>query len=166
MVDMIFTILYIGIIVQIVLFIIAIKKKKQKIWMFLFFSQIIAYIASIIMTIYYGHYVSGFDGAAGYIVGFAVAVIYMVSFVGVAIVKIIMYEINCKKNKWVYANPIILITAMLFIVVGVALVSYDIVISWNELIKIDCEILYVPAFIVGGLILKYRMNKTNIVEKL
>lgn len=55
---------------------------------------------------------------------------------------------------------------MLFIVVGVALASYDIVISWGEWIKIDCEILYVPAFIVGGLILKYRMNKTNIVEKL
>lgn len=51
---MIFTILYIGIIVQIVLFIIAVKKKKQKIWMFLFVSQIIAYITSIIMTIYYG----------------------------------------------------------------------------------------------------------------
>ena len=90
----------------------------------------------------------------------------MVSFAVVASVKIILYEINCKRNKWVYANPIILITAMLFIVVGVALVSYDIVISWNELIKIDCEILYVPSFIVGGIMLKYRMNKTNIVEKL
>lgn len=157
MVDTIFTSLYIGIIAQIVLFIIALKKKKQRIWVLLFGSQVVAYITSIIMTIYYGHYVSGFDGAAGYIVGFAVAVIYMVSFVVVASVKIILYEINCKQNKWVYANPIILITAMLFIVVGVALASYDIVVSWNEWIKIDCEILYVPAFIVGGLILRWEI---------
>ncbi len=159
MADLIFTILYLGIIVQIVLFIIATKKKKQKIWGFLFGLQVIAYITSIIMTIYYGYYVNGFDGASGYIAGFAVAVIYIISFVVTASVKIILYEINCKKNKWVYANPVVLITATLFIVIGVALVSYDIVLGWNKWIRIDCEIIYIPAFIIGGLILRYRMNR-------
>ena len=158
MVDMIFTSLYIGIIAQMVLFIIAIKKKKQKIWAFLLGLQVVAYIVSIIMIVYYGHYVSGFNGAAGVIAGLVVAVIYIISFVVVASVKIILYELNCKRNKWGYSNPIILITAMLFMVLGVALASYDIIIGWNKLIKIDCEILYVPAFIVGGLMLRYRMN--------
>lgn len=160
MIDMIFTILYLVIIAQVVLFIIAIRKKYHKVWMFLLCSQVVAYITSIIMTIYCGYYLSGFDSAVGYIAGLAVAIVYIISFFIVISVKIIFYERKCKKNKWIYANPFVLIIATLFILVGVMLNSYDIVVDLNEWIRIDYEFIYVPSYIIGVLILRYRMNKT------
>lgn len=160
MIDLIFTLLYIGIIAQIVLLVIAIKKNKRKNWIVLFGIQIIAYITTIVTIIYFGYYTSGFKGAAGIYVGFFVALCYAVVFYIAMCIKIIMYEIALKRQGKKYVNPLCLILATTFIVIGVGMLSYVIFDDWKSvLIRNDMGSIYKPCFLIGGLLIFYRIHK-------
>lgn len=136
--ETILLILYLlGFVFQIILLVKSIKKKEKKYWIMTFVIEIIFIIISKIVENYYNSlpgygFMPGLTYMGEILLSFGANTIYYIMLFITIVVKIITFEREQKRLGKKYANPFLLIMALIFIIIGIVSFYNEISYNWDK----------------------------------
>lgn len=136
--DGVLLILYLlGFVFQIILLVKSIKKKEKKYWIMVFGLEIIFIIISKMIENYYNS-LPGYGLMPGLtyfgeaLLSFGANTIYYIMLFITMLAKIITFEREQKRQGKKYANPFLLIIALIFIIIGIVSLYNEIRYNWDK----------------------------------
>lgn len=122
---------------QIVFMVKAIKNKGKGCWIKAFILEIISIIISICLWRYYeslpGYgFMSGLSYLGEVLLSVGVAILYSIVLFITMCAKVIVFEINQKREGKKYVHPCVLILALIFIVIGSLALGTEMIENWGK----------------------------------
>lgn len=145
---------------QIVLFVKAVKTKRNVYWIFLFVIEVIsAAVTEGIARYYdslpgYSAFMPGLDYLGEVLLCIGAIALYCLMFLISVIVKIVSEE---RKRK---QNPVFLLLACGFLICGAGFLVHEVVKKWDDsLYRTDNKLFYLTAFCLAGVFFVIRYTK-------